>query len=144
MGGHAYFYFVPYQSDINAALQELREREFLAGRYNPAVPFPSENGDQATGAKHPSIRAALAASDMDGTRSILDLDRVSTLPEDGAVSPVDDSILIDLYGTAQPTRAMIEEDDGFLEEIERGQGFYVVTYQGGIADQIYFGGCSYD
>lgn len=144
MGGHAYLYFVPYQPDINAALQQLREREFRAGRYNPAVAFPFEDGDQATGAKHPSIEAALKASGMDGTRSILDLDHVSAFPEDGAVSPADEDALIDLYGTAQPTRAMIEEDDAFMEEVERGQGFYVVTYQDGVPDQIYFSGCSYD
>jgi hypothetical protein len=37
MGGHAWFYFVDYEPDINAALRKLREREFRAGRYNPAV-----------------------------------------------------------------------------------------------------------
>jgi len=40
MGGHPYFYSVPYDPDENAALQRLRQREFFAGRYNPVIPFP--------------------------------------------------------------------------------------------------------
>jgi hypothetical protein len=39
MGAHAYWYFVPYERDIDAALQKLRVREFQAGRYNPTMPF---------------------------------------------------------------------------------------------------------
>ena len=37
VGAHPYFYFTPYQKDIHAALQALREREFKAGRYDPAM-----------------------------------------------------------------------------------------------------------
>ena len=37
MGAHPWFYVVPYQSDIRKAMLELREREFRAGRYNPAA-----------------------------------------------------------------------------------------------------------
>ncbi len=32
MGGHCYYYFVPYEEDINSALQTLRKQEFEAGR----------------------------------------------------------------------------------------------------------------
>ena len=39
MGGEPYWYFVPYQSNIQAALDSLRAREFKAGRYNPVMPF---------------------------------------------------------------------------------------------------------
>ena len=31
MGANPYFYFTKYQSDINNALQELRQQEFEAG-----------------------------------------------------------------------------------------------------------------
>ena len=37
MGGHPYWYFVPYQENIQEALNALRQREFQAGRYNPAT-----------------------------------------------------------------------------------------------------------
>ena len=39
MGGEPYWYFVPYQPNIQAALDALRAREFKAGRYNPVLPF---------------------------------------------------------------------------------------------------------
>ena len=35
MGAHPYWYFVKYQSNLQKALDELRDREFKAGRYNP-------------------------------------------------------------------------------------------------------------
>jgi hypothetical protein len=40
MGTEPYWYFVEYQSDIDGALQELRKREFEAGRYNPVMDRP--------------------------------------------------------------------------------------------------------
>jgi hypothetical protein len=48
MGGHEWFYFVEYQSDINSALQALRRREFEAGRYNPVMWFPPFPVDGST------------------------------------------------------------------------------------------------
>jgi hypothetical protein len=40
MGSALYKYVVNYKADINEALQELREREFRAGRYNPVIESP--------------------------------------------------------------------------------------------------------
>ena len=82
MGGHPYWYVVDYQEDIAAALNALRQREFLAGRYNPVISYPHKLfpiGPQspAPGAAHISIREAVEASDADGTRSILDIERIS-------------------------------------------------------------------
>src|SRR5262249_36901053 len=102
MGAVPYWYFVRYQPDVNAALQELRDREFRAGRYNPVQRFPSlpSTPDSPTpGACHRSIREALRAAGADGTRSILDLDRVTAEPKLGAVAPLPDEVLRALYGT---------------------------------------------
>src|SRR5438128_649607 len=102
MGAVPYQYFVKYQSDVDAALQDLRQREFRAGRYNPVVPFPGlTTGPNlpSPGAQHASIADAVQASRADGTRSILDLDHVATQPEFLAVSPLDPSELQRLYGT---------------------------------------------
>jgi len=82
MGAEPYYYFVPYQADINAALRTLRQREFEAGRYNPVMPFPSRflplgPDSPSPGRRHDSIEEALEDSDADGTRSILDIERVS-------------------------------------------------------------------
>ena len=147
MGAHPYFYFVPYQEDINAALQELREREFEAGRYNPVIPFlefPLGPDAPAPGAEHSSIEEALEDSDADGTRSILDLDHISETPDFCAVSPLPPEELNRLFGTTQPTRKMIEESDDLFEGIERGQGVYIITCQNGKPDEIFFAGYSFD
>src|SRR5262249_42058879 len=41
------FYIVPYQPNITQALNELKQREFNAGRYNPATPFSHLSGGSA-------------------------------------------------------------------------------------------------
>jgi hypothetical protein len=133
MGGEPYWYYTKYQPDINAALDALRNREFQAGRYNPVTPFlnfPITESSPAPGAQHPSIEAALEASDADGTRSILDIFRVSDSPcpmsrenrsfllsqgnyqilEEifNTAFPLPSEQLLALFGTQQPTHDMIE------------------------------------
>lgn len=147
MGGHPWFYFVRYQSDINSALQELRRREFEAGRYNPVLwmpPFPVEANSPSPGAQHASIEKAMEAADADGTRSILDMERISDTPDYGAVVRLPNEELIDLFGTDKPTREMIEDNDDLFEMLERGQGVYVIAYQDDEPSEIYFAGYSYD
>ena len=147
MGAEPWFYFVPYQSDINRALQDLRRREFEAGRYNPVIwmpPFPVDSNSPAPGAQHATIQEAMEEADADGTRSILDIERISDTPDDGAVVALPTEELIDLFGTDKPTREMIEDNDDLFEMLERGQGVYVVAYQDDEPSQIYFAGYSYD
>jgi hypothetical protein len=147
MGASPYFYFVPYQADLDAALQELRQREFEAGRYNPAMPFPPfpvGPNSPAPGAQHDSIEEAMEDSDADGTRSILDLNHIAEEPDFCAAAPLPEEVLEDLFGTAQPTRAMIEKNHDFFEDIERGQGVYIVAYKNGQPDEIFFAGYSFD
>ncbi|MCC5636868.1 hypothetical protein LC593_13565 [Nostoc sp. CHAB 5844] len=135
MGAEPYWYYTDYQTDLNAALQTLRQREFQAGRYNPVIPlldFPITENSLAPGAQHISIQAALEASDADGTRSILDILRVADRPcpllgdefeaallggEEyheilgeifNTAFPLNPAELITLFGTEQPTHEMIE------------------------------------
>jgi hypothetical protein len=144
MGGHAWTYFVPYQPDIFAAMQALRRREFDAGRYNPAVRFPMDRNAPSPRAQHASIEAALEASDADGTRSILDMERIEQTPDLGVVVPLPLERLAELYGTQQPTRKMIEQNMDFLDDIERGEGVYAIVYKEGSPSEIFFAGFSYD
>ena len=126
MGGHPWWYFVPYEADVSAALMRLREREFRAGRYNPAVDFPEfpvTPGSPAPGARHDSIEEAQEDADADGTRSILDMERVADAPDYGAVAPLPAEALLDLFGTDKPTREMIEERDELYGVLERGRAF---------------------
>jgi hypothetical protein len=147
MGAHPYWYFEKFDGDVDAVLQALRQREFRAGRYNPVLPFPDfpiGANSPSPGAQHASIEEAMEDSDADGTRSILDLNHVSEAPEFCAVAPPPDEVLEGLYGTAQPTREMVERNMDFLEDVERGQGVYIVLYRNGRPAEICFAGYSFD
>ena len=147
MGGHPWFYLVPYQTDVNAALQALRDRELQAGRYNPVMPFPPfpvTEGSPAPGARHGSIDAAREAAAENGTRSILDIDAVAEEPDFCVAAPFDPELIEELYGTREPTRTMIEDLD-FLDSIdERGQGFYMTVFENGEPTHLLFAGYSFD
>src|SRR5580700_6813093 len=107
MGAHPYYYFVKHNPDIASALHELRGQEFKAGRYNPVIrylEFPIDADSPSPGARHKSIRHAMKAADAEGTRSILDLDRISDKSEFGAVAPLSPDELQRFFGTERPTR----------------------------------------
>jgi len=147
MGAEPYWYFVKYQPDIETALQELREREFKAGRYHPVtrfLEFPVTADSPAPGTKHKSIEQALAAASADGTRSILDIQSVSDEPDVGVATPLDDEVIESLYGTPAPTHEMVEDNLEFLEEIDRGQAVYFLIYKGSKPAEILFAGYSFD
>ena len=149
VGGHFYWYIVDYESDIARALAELREREFRAGRYYPVLKYPEEflaaSPPPAPGAKHRSIADAMRAAQDEGTRSILDIDRIAPSPAYGAAAPLNDAILRELYSTTEPTREMVEPDFVFAEFMEeRGQGVYMLLYEQGKPRHILFAGYSYD
>jgi hypothetical protein len=132
MGAEPWDYFVPYEDDIQAALEKLREREFRAGRFHGSEFRPA------------SIEEAREVADADGTRSILDMDRVGDEPDFGVVVPLSSERLVELYGTARPTRVMVEENMEFYEDIERGQGISIIVSKGGEPSEIFFGGYSFD
>lgn len=148
MGGHSYYYAVPYESDINNALQTLRRREFEAGRYNPVVPFLEFESDAsltpAPGKQHASIQEAIDASEADGTRSILDIERIGAEPNFGVAASLPPERLEELYGTDKPTRKMVAENMDFFEDVDRGHAIYFVLFLDGKPSQIFFAGMSYD
>jgi hypothetical protein len=146
MGGEAWWYFVPYEKDIAKSLEALRQREFKAGRYNPAEPFPRFPVDprHAPGCKHSSIDEARDDADADGTRSILDVSRITARPDYDAVAPLHDDKLVEFFGTTKPTAADLQRGDALFEQIERGQGVYVIVYENDEPAQIFFAGYSYD
>ena len=146
MGGHPWWYLVPYDEDVAKCLEALRRQEFEAGRYNPAEPFPRFPVDQRhrPGRAHASVTAACAAADADGTRSILDMTRVAAKPDFGAVAPLDESELTELFGTVRPSAADVEESEGLFDALERGQGAYIVVYEDDEPSHIFFAGYSYD
>jgi hypothetical protein len=169
VGANPYFYFTPYQKDIQAALQALREREFEAGRYDPAMEmadppsymfemrFPPDESWPAPGAQHVSIEEAIEAAEESGTGSILDLSRVGSAPDFCTVCPLNDQELTQLFGTTKPTRDLLESVminprpdsrqsavDQFWDQIGRGEGRYIVIYSGAEPHEIFFVGYSFD
>jgi len=146
MGAHPWFYFVSYEEDVAKSLTALQQRELKAGRYNPVERFPHFPVDlqHEPGGNHASVEAARAAASASGTRSILDMIRVSAAPDFGAVAALDETELMDLFGTAKPTAADLEASDEMFDQMERGHGVYVIVYADDEPSQIFFAGYSYD
>ena len=173
MGAHPYFYFTPYQENIQRALDQLRAQEFKAGRYDPAMrtadpprymfemKFPPDASWPSPGAKHASIEEAIDAGMEAGTGSILDLFRVTREPDFCSVCPLPNDDLVELFGTEQPNRALVEgvlTQPGrgspveaamkgyelFWDRIERGQGRYIVVYASAERSELFFAGLSFD
>ena len=149
MGGEPWMYFVAYQQDIGLALQELRQREFAAGRYYPAVDFLSEKlpidpCSPSPGAQHSSIWEARTAAAETGTQSILDMEFVSKKPAFFRVCAMDDEALEACFGTTRPTREIANDNWNFFEDIDRGQGVYALIYNDGEPSEIMFAGYSLD
>ncbi len=132
MGAEPWDYFVPYEENIQAALAKLRQREFAAGRYYPSEDNPA------------TIEEAIEMADATGTQSILDIERIAEQPDYSAVAPLPASEQVRIYGTNKPTRQMIESDMSFYNDIERGQGVYIVAYKNDKPSEIFFAGYSYD
>ncbi len=147
MGGHPYWYFVEYKSDINEALIELRNREFNAGRYNPAIwmpEFPISEETPKPGAKHNSIDEAREDAAEEGTRSILDIEMVSDKPDYCVAVPYDPEKLKSLFETTEPTHEMLVKNYEYFDEIERGHCIFIIVYKNNKPDEILFAGYSFD
>jgi hypothetical protein len=171
MASFPYYYFTQYQEDINAAFQALRQREFEAGRYNPAMymhdpglfmfdfQFPPDASSIAPGAKHSSIEEAIEAGDASGTGSILDIQKISDSPDFLASSPLSTEWLIRFFGTDKPNRELVErvivqeewldEEDvdvwgDFADEMGAGESRYFIVYKDDEPSEIFFMGYSVD
>ena len=132
MGGWPYQYVVPFQDDAQAALDALRADVFARGDY-----YGSETRPR-------NIKEAVARSGDSGTRSILDIDRVSKKPDYLRAAPLTAEETARYFGGGQPTVKMIEECEALWEELERGKARYVVAYEEGVPTELVFVGYSFD
>jgi hypothetical protein len=184
MGATGWSYFVPYQQDIDKALQELKDRVFRQGQYENPFEFdeneferqraylasiyqtlpegPREQAMQLLAfadavAKHPrrkrapkTIKQLLKQCGTEGTHSILDMEQVSSTPTLGAVAPLSNQQLLDIFGTEKPTHEMVEKWSTRIAPLdapplyECWEGIYLIVYQDAKPDEIYFEGCSGD
>ena len=149
MGGDSYWYFVAYEKNAQDALDKLREREFRAGRYRPAMDEIAFREPalfaQAPGPQHDSPEDAYEDAAPSGTASILDLEwACSGKPEDNCATLIEPAVVEELYGTPTPCRAQVEADLRVLGRLERGQGCYFPIYSDGVPTELFFGGVSFD
>lgn len=172
MGANPYCYFTRYQPDAAAALEDLRQQEFAAGRYDYALQaanppsftfqhqFPPGEGFPAPGAQHPSIEEALrdAMEGGSGTGSILDIVGLSDEPSLCFATPMAAAELTELFATATPSRADVEtiiwrkgrtppdkaRFEAFWGRIWRGEARYFAVYDGETPSAWFFAGMSLD
>jgi hypothetical protein len=150
MGGQPYWYFVPHDESHQRALDQLRTREFEAGRYSPVMSFIDFGPamlSQRPGPGHASIADAVEAGGAsgDGTRSILDVETVGDESDYGVAGRVAPADCERFFGSATPTHAQVERSlRALLGELERGQCVYLVVYENGRPSELAFFGYSYD
>jgi hypothetical protein len=132
MGAEPWSCFTKFDSNIQRALDKLRDEVFESGNFRYAEEGPS------------SIDEALEIADADGTCSILDIMQISDTPDFCCAAPFTKSELTTYFGTEQPTRSDVESSEDFWEEMERGQARYAVLYANGQPSEIYFAGYSFD
>ena len=109
MGATGWNYRVPYQEDLQAALDELRRAAFSKGEY-------WLGGDFAEGETPRTIEELLARNDGEGAHSILDIDYPC---------PVSREELIQTFGTNKPTGPMVDALSLLLFDL---QGNCLVIY----------------
>jgi hypothetical protein len=137
-GSQLWEYCVPYQPDLQKVLAELREREFKAGRFYRSELKPKDFDE------------AMRNADAAGTRSIIDIEKVSPKRDIFSISPAPPDKLKALFGTEKPSHAMVEnaskksphEFQVFLETYDRGEGVYIFVYEDDRPCEIYIAGWS--
>ena len=167
MGGSGWSYFVPYQPDINKALQELRAKEFAKGNYFSAVEYMLSiyrEGGYDPYTTHPryrfsdddlrrwlsspqpeSVEDLIKIQGDGGTHSIIDIDGISSSPAFRTAAPLSEEELIECFGTDKPARSMVEDKADELQSLRRRwEGTYVIVYKDGLPDEIFFTGFSGD
>jgi hypothetical protein len=172
MGASCWSYFVPYQDDIEEALQALRDKVFRAGDYYrpDRNPFAQENlalakkqlaegritQDEFDGLREEmelegehepqTMEELLELCAEDMTHSIIDIECVSEDSDDlFTVSPLSLEEQHALWGTAQPTRELLKGVESRRWELRgRGYGVFAIAYKDGKPDEICFAGVTGD
>lgn len=146
MGATGWTYSVPYQPDIGAALQSLREKVFREGNYYKPweinkrflEELESKSQDQLNDSEKEQIRILrdlplidppdplpatidelLEHNAESGTHSALDIFDVSDQTDWGIAAPVPEEILLACFGTDRPAREQTDPyPESFIKFIE--------------------------
>ncbi len=155
MGASSWEYAVPYQPDLNAALDTLRRQVFASGEYvKPGsygdvfdLPEPNSVDDLVSQEQYWEFMGT------SGTHSIIDV--LNVIPADftgdalGTIRALSDAECVELFGAAQPSRAdhaSLAGSERLYEYVTggRGTGRAVVLRVDGTPAEIAFWGYSGD
>jgi len=142
MGASFWQHWVPYEPDLDAALERIRDRVFAKGDYYRG------HGEHRVVSPTSIEDVFHQLDDMgsaEGTHSILDVGSIGPEPAFGVVAPLSEHELEELFETAKPTRAQIDAKVTALREL-RGcwEGTYVIAFERGKPREILFLGFSGD
>ena len=163
MGASGWHYFVPYQSDVMAALHQLREKVFVEGEYyKPALFYAkllNDIGDQLEpevidGVKKSieeyesrpephTIDELIEMNAEAGTHSIIDMHDIGKEPDFGVLSPMPEDLMMEILGTLQPDRSLVESQMDKLSWRIKACHYFIV-YEGDSPSEICFIGYSGD
>ena len=146
MGATGWTYSVPYQPDIGAALQSLREKAFGEGNYYKPweinkkflEELESKPQNQLSDSEKECLRILrdiplidppdplpatidelLKHNAESGTHSVMDIFGLSDKADFGKAAPVPEEILLACFGTSQPTREQADHyPESFIKFIE--------------------------
>lgn len=132
MGAEPWFNFTNYHSNIQTALENLRNEVFESGDYRYSEEHPA------------SIEEALEIADADGTASILDISHIADEPAFCCAAAFTAEEMRAFFGSETPTRADIEQAEEHWDALERGQARFAIVHSDGKPTEIYFAGYSFD
>jgi hypothetical protein len=167
MGATGWFHEVPWQSEVQTALDELCARIFANGSYRqmwdeypemldgwaeldgmePVPGFAASLEAIEAGGQPTTIPAAELLNQGEGFGDVLDCRVVSASYEFGCVAPLTTETVMQLFGSESPTAVQIRESSEALLELpilERGCGLYAVGFIGATPESIFFFGFSGD
>lgn len=130
-GTGAYDYIVPWQADVQAVLDQLRHDVFVSGRYHGGNVGAS------------SVDAAFSEAGEGGTRSILDISRVTPEPAPFCAALWSAIELLALVGTSSPTLDDLRINRALRDDVAPGTARFVIVHEGGAPSSIVFIGRSF-
>ena len=138
MTATAWRYYVPYQPDIQKALDELRAAAFARGAY--LQPW-TDRAVQPPVGPPADIDEAVGRCGEQGTHSILDIAAFSLVPGPGLACLVGRPQLQALFGTVQPSREDVDDRRfALVHTLEEGEARVMVVYEQGEPSRLYFEG----
>jgi len=132
MGAEFYFYVTPFEQEPRQALAALRARVFSLGEFDAQGQTPA------------SAEEAVTLAGSNGTRSILDIDRIESVSELGAADPFTDDERLAFFGSLEPTLEAVRASLAAADVIERGSARFVPVFESGRRVAYVFMGYSWD